>query len=43
MEHLSRVERVAESLYRRVRKGMDKDDFIRCMNDLQAREDGLLG
>ena len=43
MEHLSRVERVAESLYRRVRKGMDKDEFIRCMNELQAREDGLLG
>ena len=40
---LSRVERVAESLYYRVRKGMDKDEFIRCMNELQAREDGLLG
>ena len=43
MEHLSRVERVAESLYYRVRKGMGKDEFTRCMNDLQAREDGLLG
>ena len=43
MEKLSRVERVAESLYYRVRKGMDKDEFLRCMNELQAREDGLLG
>ena len=43
MERLTRAEKVAESLYYRVRKGMDKDEFIRCMNELQARENGLLG
>ena len=43
MEGLTRAEKVAESLYYRVRKGMDKDEFVRCMQDLEAQEDGLLG
>ena len=43
MEGLTRAEKVAESLYYRVRKGMDKDEFVRCMNDLEGQEDGLLG
>ena len=42
MEGLTRAEKVAESLYYRMRKGMDKDEFVRCMKDLEAQEDGLL-
>ena len=43
MEGLTRVEKVAESLYYRVRKGMGKEEFTLCMNALEAQEDGLLG
>ena len=43
MEGLTRVEKVAESLYYRVRKGMGKDEFTLCMKALEAQEDGLLG
>ena len=43
MESLTRAEKVAEALYYRMRKGMDKDEFVRCMKDLEAQEDGLLG
>ena len=43
MEGLTRVEKVAESLYYRMRKGMDKDEFVRCTKALEAQEDGLLG
>ena len=43
MEGLTRAEKVAESLFYSMRKGMDKDEFVRCMNELEAQEDGLLG
>ena len=43
MEGLTRAEKVAERLYYRVRKGMPKDEFVVCMNALEAQEDGLLG
>ena len=43
MEGLTRVEKVAESFYYRVRKGMGKEEFTLCMKALEAQEDGLLG
>ena len=43
MEGLTRAEKVAESLYYRVRKGMPKEEFVLCMNALEAQENGLLG
>ena len=42
MEGLTRAEKGAESLYYRVRRGMPKEEFVLCMNALQAQEDGLL-
>ena len=44
MEGLTRAEKVAESIYYRMRKGkMPKEEFVLCMNALEAQEDGLLG
>ena len=43
MEGLTRAEKVAESLYNRVRKSVPKEEFVLCMNALEAQEDGLLG
>ena len=43
MEKLTPVEKVAESIYGLMRKGMDKDEFVRRMNALERQEDGLLG
>ena len=43
MKNLTPVERVAESIYGLMRKGMDKSEFVRRMNALERQEDGLLG